>query len=66
MTEVKNISSGPRGIRTLDRDIVMLEPGETADLDLVPGEADGAPEWFAIESTPKAPRASKTRAGNGE
>ena len=56
MTKVKNISIGPRGIRTVDRDIVMLEAGETADLDLVPGEASDDSEWFEfdVEEQPKA------------
>lgn len=51
MTNVKNISTGPRGIRTTDRGLVMLEAGESADLDLAKGEDNE--EWFSFDAGEK-------------
>lgn len=43
MTKVKNISDGPRGIHSTTG-LVMLDKGETRDIDLAKGEEAG--EWF--------------------
>lgn len=49
MTIVKNVSSGPRGIRNEEGVLIMLEPGQTSD-DIRPakGEIDDAKAtgWF--------------------
>ncbi len=34
LAQVTNRARGPRGFETLDRGIVLIEPGETKDLDL--------------------------------
>lgn len=49
MTNVKNISTGPRGIHTTDRGLVMLEAGESADLNLAKGEDNE--EWFSFDAS---------------
>jgi hypothetical protein len=58
MTKVKNITGGPKGIRLAAPKgqagpIVMLEPGETKDLDIADGE-DGQTDWFSFGGTDKA------------
>jgi hypothetical protein len=50
MTKVKNISDGPKGVRLAAAKgqagaIVMLEPGESQDLDIADGEDDQT-DWF--------------------
>lgn len=50
MTSVRNISIGPRGIRTADGALVMLERGELRDLDLADGELDEDSEWFEFDA----------------
>ena len=57
MTEVTNSSNGPRGIRNIDGDVVMLEPGQSAEIDLAAGEESG--EWFTFAAEPVAEK--KTR-----
>lgn len=44
MTKVTNISNGPRGIRGVAGGIVMLDPRQSAEVDLAAGEEEG--EWF--------------------
>ncbi len=53
MTKVVNISSGPRGIRTVDRGLVMIEAGASDDLNLADGEASEDSEWFAFDAPEK-------------
>jgi len=52
MTKVKNITDGPKGIRLAAGKgqagaVVMLEPGESQDLDIAVGE-DSQTEWFSF------------------
>jgi hypothetical protein len=48
MTKVTNITTGPKGVRPVKGDVIMLEPGQSADVDLAEGE-DGQTEWFSFE-----------------
>jgi hypothetical protein len=57
MPKFTNISDGPRGLRTADG-VVMVEAGETADVDLAKGE-EAADEWFAKAGTKAAKDAAK-------
>lgn len=44
LTLVKNITTGPKGIRSKAAGVVMIEPGKSAEVDLADGEDEG--EWF--------------------
>lgn len=48
MVEIRNIDKGSRGIRTSGGVLVMVEPGETVDLDVSDEELDDASDWFAL------------------
>jgi hypothetical protein len=48
--QVKNITSGPKGIWNKDGELVTLEPGETREIDLAEGEEAG--EWFEFGGKP--------------
>lgn len=50
MTKVTNTSNGPRGIHNASGDVVMLEAGQSADIDLADGEDEG--EWFSFGDDP--------------
>jgi hypothetical protein len=65
MTEVTNITSGPKGIHDAKGKLVMLEAGETKPVDLAKGEKPG--EWFAFDGVgiPSAP-ATGTSADTAE
>lgn len=41
-TTIRNVAPGPRGVRTKGGDLVMLEAGESQDLDLEAGELEDA------------------------
>ena len=51
MTKVTNITSGPKGIRPAKGELVMLEAGESVEIDLAEGE-DGQTDWFSFDDTP--------------
>lgn len=51
--KVTNISAGPRGIHDSTGAVVMLEAGESADIDLADGEEEG--EWFKFDGGVAAP-----------
>jgi hypothetical protein len=57
MAKFTNISDGPRGLRTADG-LVMVEAGETVDVDLAKGE-EAAEEWFAKPGAKAAKDAAK-------
>lgn len=48
--KVTNITSGPKGIRSSTGAVVMLEAGESSDIDLADGEDEG--EWFKFDDHP--------------
>lgn len=52
MTKVTNIAAGPRGIYSTTG-LVMLEKGESRDIDLVKGEEPG--EWFEFDGEAAEP-----------
>lgn len=43
--KVTNITAGPKGLHTKDGALVMLEPGQSGDLDVDAKEVND--EWFA-------------------
>jgi hypothetical protein len=45
--QIKNITAGPKGIWTAEGELVMVEAGQTVDLDLAAGQED-LDEWFAF------------------
>lgn len=47
MTNVRNISTGPRGIHDASGQLVMIDPGQSRDLDLAEGAEAG--EWFSFD-----------------
>jgi hypothetical protein len=49
MTKVTNISNGPRGLFDAGGFLVMLDKGQTKDIDLAKGEEAG--EWFEFDGT---------------
>ncbi|GLI99134.1 hypothetical protein [Sphingobium sp. BS19] len=51
--QIKNISTGDRGIRTTDGTLVMLAPNEVADLDVSDAEMDDAADWFEFKGASK-------------
>lgn len=52
MAKFTNISNGPRGLHTVDG-LLMVEKGETVDVELAKGET--APkEWFAAPGSKAA------------
>ena len=55
--QVKNISTGPRGIWAKGGELVMLEPGEVQDIDLADGEEAG--EWFEFGGSDAEGKAAK-------
>lgn len=46
--KVTNITNGPKGIRPAEGALVMLEPGQSVDIDLAAGE-DSQIDWFRFE-----------------
>lgn len=59
--QVKNITSGPKGIWNKDGELVTLEPGEAKEIDLAEGEEAG--EWFEFGGKPaKAAKGGKKAA----
>lgn len=63
MAEYTNISTGPRGLRTVGA-LVMVDAGETVDVELAKGE-DAAEEWFSAKAKGDAkakPAAAKVEA----
>lgn len=54
MTKVTNITSGPKGIRPAKGELVMLEPGQSVDIDLAAGE-DSQTDWFSFEGAASEP-----------
>lgn len=63
MPKFTNISGGPRGLHTKDG-LLMVERGETVDVDLADGE-DAAEEWFAKAGS-KAAKEAEEAAEAGE
>lgn len=43
--EITNITAGPKGIHAKDGELVMLDPNQSADVDVA--AADVNKEWFA-------------------
>ncbi len=44
MTKITNITAGPKGLHDKSGVLVMLEPGQSEDIDL--GSGDLNKEWF--------------------
>jgi hypothetical protein len=44
MAKITNITAGPKGLHDKDGALVMLEPGQTEDIELGAGELNK--EWF--------------------
>ena len=63
MPKFTNISNGPRGLRAKDG-LVMVERGETVDVDLADGE-EANEEWFAKPGS-KAAKEAEEAAEAGE
>lgn len=62
MAKITNITAGPKGLHDKDGVLVMLEAGETVDIDL--GSGDLNKEWFgtgahAAKEAEKAADAAK-------
>lgn len=53
MTKFTNISSGPRGLR-IAGDVLMVEKGQTVDVDLADGE-EANKEWFTSDDAAAEP-----------
>lgn len=47
MTKVTNITKGPKGVRNSAGAVVMLEAGQTEEVDLAEGETES--EWFSFD-----------------
>lgn len=56
--KITNITAGPKGLHTKAGELVMLEAGESADVDVA--AADVNDEWFATGA--KAARSAETGA----
>lgn len=64
---ITNTSPGSRGVRTDDGELVMLEPGETRDLDLSASEKKDAEATGDFEfGQAAAKRAAKEDEGSAE
>lgn len=61
MTKITNITAGPKGLHDKDGALVMLEPGETADIEL--GAGDLNEEWFGTgaRAAKEAEKATETK-----
>lgn len=57
MAKFTNISNGPRGIHTIEG-LVMVDAGETVEVDLAKGEVV-SDEWFATPGSKAAREAAK-------
>lgn len=55
--KITNVTAGPKGLHTKDGALVMLEPGQSEDIDVVASEVND--EWFATGDKP-AKVAAKT------
>jgi hypothetical protein len=64
MPKFTNISDGPRGLNTVGG-LVMVEAGDTVDVELAKGE-DAAEEWFAAPNSKAAKEAAKEAADEAE
>lgn len=65
-TTIKNVTSGPKGVNTVDGGTVYLAPGEVRELDLSEGEVKSAKATEYFEFGAKAKAADKPADKAGE